>query len=121
MSPTIILWRNSKTGGLEEVTRHADRAAAEEYLSHGWDVSLTPTVHDRDDAPASRASGDTIRAGDRVFIKPEWQDAGDEKCIWIALEDEDGGRVRISPINGMWLAGLPTNQVAETSMLEARP
>lgn len=62
-----------------------------------------------------------IRKGDRVFIKPEWQDAGDDQFIWIALEDEDGGRVRISPINGVWLAGAPTNQVVETSMLEVQP
>ena len=62
-----------------------------------------------------------IRKGERVFIKPEWQDKGDDDYIWIALEDEDGGRVRISPINGVWLAGAPTNQVVETSMLEVRP
>lgn len=40
-----------------------------------------------------------IKKGDRVFIKPEWQDAGDENFTWHAIEDEDGGRVKISPID----------------------
>lgn len=57
-----------------------------------------------------------ITAGDQVFIKPEWQDAGDDKYIWQALENEDGGRVKIAPIN----IGLPItpNQIIETRMLE---
>jgi hypothetical protein len=40
---------------------------------------------------------------------------GDDCYIWIALEDEDGGRVRISPIN----TGLnfPPNQIVETKMI----
>jgi hypothetical protein len=36
-----------------------------------------------------------IKAGDVVHIKPEWQDPGDDEFTWVALEDEDGGRVRI--------------------------
>lgn len=57
-----------------------------------------------------------IAAGDHVVIKPEFQDAGDDKYIWKALENEDGGRVRIAPIN----IGLPftPNQIIETRMLE---
>lgn len=57
-----------------------------------------------------------IKKGDTVRIKPEWQDAGDDTLHWIAIEDEDGGRVRITPTN----TGLefPPNQVVETSMLE---
>lgn len=34
-----------------------------------------------------------IRKGDTVQIKKEWQDEGDECFMWVALEDEDGGRV----------------------------
>lgn len=37
----------------------------------------------------------TIKAGDEVRIKKEWQDPGDDSITWIALEDEDGGRVKI--------------------------
>jgi len=56
-----------------------------------------------------------IRAKDTVQIKPEFQDSGDKQLIWIALEDEDGGRVRIAPINtGM---KYPPNQVVTTEML----
>lgn len=57
-----------------------------------------------------------IKKGDTVRIKPKWQDAGDETLHWVAIEDEDGGRVRIESTN----TGLtyPPNQVVETSMLE---
>jgi hypothetical protein len=56
-----------------------------------------------------------IKAKDIVRIKPEFQDKGDNSFVWVALEDEDGGRVRISPINtGL---SLPPNQVVSTSML----
>lgn len=59
----------------------------------------------------------TIQRGDAVRILPQWQDPGDDKLTWIALEDEDGGRVRISPINsGMT---IPPNYVVHTDMLEA--
>ena len=58
-----------------------------------------------------------IKKGDEVRIKPEWQDAGDNTLIWIALEDEDGGRVRIEPI-GTGLS-FPPNQVVTTDMLES--
>lgn len=58
-----------------------------------------------------------IRKKDIVRIKPEFQDKGDDSLVWVALEDEDGGRVRISPLNtGL---KLPPNQVVSTNMLEA--
>jgi hypothetical protein len=57
-----------------------------------------------------------IQAKDKVRIKSEYQDNGDDLLVWIALEDEDGGRVRISPIN----TGLafPPNQIVRTEMIE---
>lgn len=57
-----------------------------------------------------------IKKGDTVRIKPEWQDKGDSDLHWIAIEDEDGGRVRIAPTN----TGLtfPPNHTVVTSMLE---
>ncbi|MGA7178149.1 MAG: hypothetical protein WBX11_00985 [Thiobacillaceae bacterium] len=64
-----------------------------------------------------RTTGESmIKKGDIVRIKPEWRDEGDEEFTWIALEDEDGGRVRIAPIN----TGLPIppNQIVNTDMLE---
>jgi hypothetical protein len=57
----------------------------------------------------------TIKAGDVVRIKPEWQDVGDDKCIFIAIENEDGGRVRIE-----CQLGLPINptQIVRVEWLE---
>jgi hypothetical protein len=58
----------------------------------------------------------TIRKDDRIRIKPEWQEPGDDKFIWVAVEDEDGGRVRIAPANiGLT---IPANQVVDTRMAE---
>ncbi|MFY9327485.1 MAG: hypothetical protein WAO76_05620 [Georgfuchsia sp.] len=57
-----------------------------------------------------------IKKGDTVKFKPEWQDEGDDNFTWIALEDEDGGRVRIAPlITGM---SIQPNQIVNTYMLE---
>lgn len=39
-----------------------------------------------------------IRKGQKVHIKPEWQDPGDDQFTWIAVEDEDGGRVKVMPL-----------------------
>jgi len=61
-------------------------------------------------------AGSRIRAGQRVHIRREWQDEGDDKYIWVAIEDEDGGRVRITAVNTGLM--IPTNQVVETRMLE---
>ena len=37
----------------------------------------------------------TIKQGDLVTFKPEWSDPGDEMVTFRAIEDEDGGRVKI--------------------------
>lgn len=37
----------------------------------------------------------TIKTGDRLTIRPQWRDPGDESIEWLAVEDEDGGRVLI--------------------------
>jgi hypothetical protein len=55
-----------------------------------------------------------IQQGQRVYIRPEWQDSGDGDFVWTALEDEDGGRVLIGADLG--LAINPT-QVVLVSML----
>ncbi len=58
-----------------------------------------------------------IRKGQTVRIKPEWQDAGDDEFTWIALEDEDGDRVKIMPL----IPDLtyPPVTIVETRMLIA--
>ncbi len=56
-----------------------------------------------------------IRRGDQVHIKPEWQDPGDNDIAWIAVEDEDGNRVRIAPLLDL---PFPGNHVVTTEMIE---
>ena len=38
-----------------------------------------------------------IKKGDVVEILPKWQDKGDDKFVWTAVDDEEKGRVSISP------------------------
>lgn len=57
-----------------------------------------------------------IRKGQRVHIKPEWQDEGDEDHLWFAVEDESGGRVKISPHMPDDFAIRPVT-VVDTAML----
>lgn len=53
-----------------------------------------------------------IRKGDKVQIKPEWQDAGDDRFDWVAVDDEDKGRVTIMPFGtGLALAIAPAHVV----------
>ncbi len=59
----------------------------------------------------------TIKAGDTVKIKTEWQDAGDHQIEFVAMEDEAGGRVLIGA-RGVLKNFTPT-QVVLVSMLEA--
>lgn len=58
----------------------------------------------------------TIKAGDTVKFKPEWQDAGDDQIEFVAMEDEDGGRVLIGAL-GVLKNFTPT-QFVLVSMLE---
>lgn len=58
-----------------------------------------------------------IAKGDTVRLLPQWCDPGDDALHWIATEDEDGGRVRIAPLDsGLTIA---PNYIVLTSMLEA--
>lgn len=57
-----------------------------------------------------------IKAGDTVKIKPEWQDEGDEKITFVALEDEYGGRVLIGALGV--LKSFTPSQVVTVEMLE---
>jgi len=57
-----------------------------------------------------------VKKGQVVKLKPAYQDPGDDKYIWQAIEDEDGGRVRIMPTDTK--LSYPPNYVVETSWLE---
>lgn len=37
--------------------------------------------------------------GDKVKIRPEFQDAGDDEFTWVAVTDEEKGRLDISAID----------------------
>jgi hypothetical protein len=56
-----------------------------------------------------------IKKGDRVFVKKEYQDPGDDCFQWIACEDEDGGRVLVSTVA---LGSIHPTGVFHTYMLE---
>jgi hypothetical protein len=60
-----------------------------------------------------------IRKGDRVNIKPQWQDEGDKGFIWVALNDEEKGRVDITPTGPSWEAWrFPPSYCAKVEWLE---
>jgi len=42
--------------------------------------------------------GGPLKKGEHILIKPEWQDAGDDKFEWMVVKDEDGGEVGIMAI-----------------------
>ena len=58
-----------------------------------------------------------IKAGQQVHIKPEWQDPGDDKLRWFAVDDTSKGRVTITAD-----LGLPINptQVVNVEWLKTR-
>ena len=55
-----------------------------------------------------------ITKGQRVHFKPEWQDKGDADIAFFAVEDEDGGRVKVRADIG--LTFNPTS-VVDVSMI----
>ena len=56
-----------------------------------------------------------IRKGQKVEIKPEWQDPGDDQFTWIALEYEDSDRLKIMAL--MPELPIPPVQIVESRML----
>lgn len=59
-----------------------------------------------------------IRKGQRVVIRPEWRNPGEDQFDWIAVEDERQGQVRIAPL-GTGL-GVPFSETVFTGMLETQ-
>lgn len=60
--------------------------------------------------------GRKIRKGDRVRIRPEWQDGGDADFQWFAVCDEENGRVDIAFSDPA--ISVPHSQVVNTYMVE---
>lgn len=57
-----------------------------------------------------------IRKGDRITIKPKYQDPGDTEFVWYACDDEEKGRVTITPL-GTTLTLAP-RQTVRVGILE---
>lgn len=57
----------------------------------------------------------TIKKGDVVKFKPHWQDEGDADITFIAVEDEDGGRVTVEAQIGL---RFNPQQTVRTDMIE---
>ena len=55
-----------------------------------------------------------INKNDAVVFKPEWSDPGDGDIIFIAIENEEGGRVKVRAELGMAINPI---QVVETRMI----
>ena len=58
----------------------------------------------------------TIKCGDVLAIRKEWQDTGDENYRWVALDDESDGRVTVRLVCDD-LTIMPTS-VVEVDMVE---
>ena len=59
-----------------------------------------------------------IRAGQRVRIKPEWQDEGDDSFVWHAVDSEEKGRVTIQAENVIPGGRFQPQQTVNVSMIE---
>ncbi len=57
----------------------------------------------------------TFKKGQAIKIRKEWQDADDDKYLWVVIEDEAGGYCRISATN----ASVRNQQEIETRMIES--
>jgi hypothetical protein len=57
-----------------------------------------------------------FKKGDRVVIKKQWQDKGDNDYDWLCVDDEEKGRVTIS-VTKSALRITPTH-VVSTDMIE---
>lgn len=56
-----------------------------------------------------------IRKGDIVRFKREWRDRGDEGVLFLAMENEDGGRVKVQAQLGLAINPV---QVVSVNMIE---
>lgn len=56
-----------------------------------------------------------IKAGTNLRIRKEWQDSGDDKIVFVALDDEQNGRIKIEAQVDLHIK--PT-QVVKVDMVE---
>lgn len=58
-----------------------------------------------------------LKKGTIVSILPEYQDPGDNSFVWMAIDDEEKGRVDIAPLN----SGLPLIPISTVRTSWLRP
>ena len=61
-----------------------------------------------------------IKKGQRVVLKPEWMDEGDEACEFIAINDMEKGRVDVSDANNK-MAITPIHLIQDFMVKEFKP
>jgi hypothetical protein len=57
-----------------------------------------------------------FKKGDKVVIKKQWQDKGDDEYDWICIYNEEKGRVTISVTNSV--LRITPRHVVKTDMIE---
>lgn len=64
-----------------------------------------------EETPAPETPGVPLEKGERILIRPQWQDEGDASFLWFTSDPEEKGRVSVSPDGG----GIPMIQTVEAS------
>jgi hypothetical protein len=61
----------------------------------------------------------SIKAGDKLRIKVEWRDDRSDDTLYVAVDNEEKGRVTISPtaLEGWFLPFMP-REVVRVEMIE---
>lgn len=80
-------------------------------INHEADMKLTCFAWDM-----AKATWRPIKAGDVCEMREAFRDDGDEAFRWVAVENEDGGRVRCK-VTGVGLAIGDPIEVVEARML----
>jgi hypothetical protein len=83
-------------------------------LLDGWHLQDVANHEDAQDFANAFVAAELV--DDPAPEGPEWRDPGDEDGRFVALEDEDGGRVLIGAL-GVLSRFIPS-QVVSVSMLE---
>ena len=60
----------------------------------------------------------TIRRGDRLRIRPEWADPGDDAITYVAIDDEEKGRVTITALVEMTIRPTQVVNVETVKRIE---
>ena len=78
-------------------------------------MRLQPLVTTTEEAGCLKEN-DMIRKGQIVRCKKECQDEGDHAIVFVAVDDEDGGRVEVEAVNlGLFIR---PRQIVRSFMVE---